>query len=94
MGLSDDIASIAMGATKAWKKQRQAEDRNTKGRHTRAQYVYSDRIYHTDVAEDIIAAAYHVVSGGGTLPAHCRQLFYWCRPVFLRRPGRNVTYEY
>jgi hypothetical protein len=94
MGLSDDIALIAMGATRAWKKQRQAEDRNTKGRHSRAQYVYSDRIYHTDVAEEIIALAYDVVSGGGTLPAHCRQLFYRCRPRFLERTGREVNYKY
>ncbi len=93
MGLSDDIASMAMGTTKKWHQQRKAEYKNQRQAWTRG-YQYSDRVYHTDVAKGIIAEAYDVVSGGGSLPAHCRQLFYRCRPMFHEKTGRQVNYAY
>jgi hypothetical protein len=93
MGLSDDIASMAMVTTKKWHQQRKAEYKNRRQAWTRG-YQYSDRVYHTDVAKGIIAEAYHIVSGGGSLPAHCRQLFYRCRPMFYEKTGRQVKYAY
>lgn len=92
MGIADDIVSMTKTATNKWAKQRKAEDRGRA--RSRATYYVSNRVNYTDVAEGLIAEAYDVVSGGGTLPAAARQLYYHSRDQFREKTGREISYTY
>ena len=89
---TSDIMSVTKSVTKKWTKQRKAEERNSRARSQR-EYVYSDRVNFTDVAEDILPDAYERASEGGKYPLAKRQLYYECRDDFLSRTGREITYD-
>ncbi len=57
MSLADDILDITTKVTKEWTKQIKAEERGRRSRASRV-YVYSDRVYFTDVMEDILHQGY------------------------------------
>jgi hypothetical protein len=76
---ADDFKKAARGVTKKWKAVKKREVRDSKAIFNRRMYVYSSRVNFTDAAENIIPEAYLKASGGGTLPAHARQIFYAAR---------------
>jgi len=88
-----DILGITKSVTKKWTKQRKAEERGRLSRSSR-QYVYSDRVNFTEVADNILPGAYDHASGGGTYTVAKRQLFYACRQQFLDQTGRKLKYDY
>ena len=88
-----DILSVAKSVTKEWTRQRKAEERGSRSRTSR-QYVYSDRVNFTDVADKILPAAYEHASGGGMLPVAKRQFYYACRKQFQEETGRQITANY
>jgi hypothetical protein len=75
----EDFKSATRSVTKKWKTVRKREERSSRARFSRQEYVYSSRINFTDVAAKIIPAAYMKASGGGKLPAMARQIFYAAR---------------
>lgn len=90
---SADIFAVTKSVTKKWEKQRKSEERGLRTRWSR-EYVYSDRIDFTDVAEDILPPAYLHASGEGVSPVTKRQFYYACRQRFKDETGRAITAAY
>ena len=90
---ASDILQVTRSVTKEWTRQRKAEERGRRSRESRA-YVYSDRVNHTEVAHEILPAAYLHASGGGRHVVKKRQLFYAARKRFQQLTGRDITATY
>lgn len=90
---ASDIIGAVKNVTKEWAKQRKAEERGARSRHTRA-YVYSDRVNFTEIAHAILPAAYEHASGGGKYTVSKRQLYYASREQFRQMTGREIEYGY
>jgi hypothetical protein len=88
-----DILEVTRKVTKEWTKQRKAEERGRCSRQSR-EYVYSDRVNFTDVADAILPGAYDHASGGGRYTVPRRTLFYACREEFKNRTGRPMLWTY
>lgn len=88
-----DIIGVTKAVTKEWTKQRKAEDGGRRSRNSRA-YVYSDRVYLTDVAAAILPGAHAHASGNGRFTVSRRQLYYACREEFRQRTERELDYAY
>ena len=89
---ADDILRVTTSVTKEWTKQRKAEERG-RSQSTRW-YVYSDRVNFTEVADDILPAAYVHASGNGRYTVSKRQLYYACRKQFYEETDRPLEYGY
>ena len=87
-----DFLSVTRAVTKEWTKQRKAEERG-RSRYTR-KYVYSERVNFTDVAPEILPAAYQHASGDGQYSVAQRQLYYSSREAFREHTGRDIDYKY
>ena len=68
-----DILDVTKPVTKQWTKQRKAEERGSRSRHSR-QFVYGGRVTFHDVADNILPDAYEHASGGGVYTVSKRQL--------------------
>ena len=90
--IASDLAKCLAGVTKEYTKQRKAEERNSRLFANR-RYIYSDRVNFTDVAREILPAAYRDASGGGQYPAAKRQIYYAAREAFLKATGREITQD-
>jgi hypothetical protein len=90
---ASDILAVTRSVTKEWTKQRKAEERGSRSRHSR-QHVYSDRVNFTDIAHSILPGAYAHGSGGGRYTLPKRNFYYACREAFREKTGREFTYEY
>ena len=84
-----DLQKCVGSVTNKWAKQRRAEKKNARAFASR-EYMYSSRIAFTDVARRIIPEAYRIASGGGTLPASKRQIYYAAREKFRQATGRMI----
>jgi hypothetical protein len=92
----DLAASIIDGltyVTKKWTKQQKAEERRASAR-SRRQYIYSDRVNFTEVAEEILPGGYAHASGDGRYTVDKRQFYYAVRDQFLEQTGREITADY
>lgn len=87
-----DILEVTKSVTKEWTKQRKAEERG-RSRSYR-EYIYSDRVYFTEVAARILPGAYRHASGDGQYTVSKRQLYYACREKFKNQTGRELEYGY
>jgi hypothetical protein len=87
-----DILAVTTQVTKEWTKQRKAEERG-RSRASRI-YIYSDRVYFSQVADAILPAAYAHASGDGHYSVAKRQLYYACREAFYERTNRQLEYPY
>ena len=89
-GITNKVKEAVTAVTKAWTRQRKAEDRhasaerNRKDRLTRRQKVTIK-----DAAHEIMETAYLKVSDNGQLPANARQVMYVARPHILERTERG-----
>jgi len=90
--IADDLRKCLKGSMKVWTKQRKAEKRHSRAFRNR-QYMYSDRVYFTDVARQILPRAYRDASGSGQYPASKRQVYYAAREEFLKATGREITQQ-
>jgi hypothetical protein len=93
VNIADDILDITKKVTKEWTKQRKAEDRGRRARHTR-EYIYSDRVNFTDVADEILPEGYAHASGNGRYTVDKRQFYYAVRDKFLEATGREISADY
>lgn len=91
---SDDIVGAVQGVTKKWAKQRKAEERHANAESRRQVALTSYRVTIRDVAFDVMEDAYLKASGGGTLPAHARQIMYAARPAIQAQTGRTLNDQY
>jgi hypothetical protein len=93
MELDQRLYNVVEKTTKKWARQRKAEEKGTKTRASR-QYIYSDRVNFTEVANDILPGAYKHASGNGQYTVSKRTLFYACRKQFLERTDRELEFGY
>ena len=89
---SSEILGITRSVTKAWTKQRKAEERG-RSRQTRM-YLYSDRVDFTEVAKEILPKGYAHASGTGRYTVDKRQFYYAVRDQFQEKTGREITADY
>ncbi len=94
MSIADDIKNMTARVTKQWTAQRKREERSSRARRHRREFMYSDRVYQKDVAWRVIPAAYAKVSSNGKYPAHARQIFYAARPDIQDDTGRPLESVY
>jgi DNA topoisomerase VI subunit A len=85
------IISAVTSVTKAWTKQRKAEERGSRRQRV---YYYSDRVNFTDIAEEILPTAYLHASGQGAYTVSQRQLYYAARDAFKEATDREIDYSY
>jgi hypothetical protein len=90
---ASDILEVTKKVTQKWTKARKAEERGSRSRHSR-QYIYSDRINFTEIADKIIPAGYEHASGGGRYTVSMRQMYYACREAFKERTDREIEAAY
>jgi hypothetical protein len=90
---ASDVLGPVLVVTKDWTKQRKAEERRSRSRHSRT-YVYSSRVNCTDVMDEILPSAYDHASGNGRYPVSQRQLYYACREEFKRHTRRTLDAKY
>jgi hypothetical protein len=88
-----DIIAVTNAVTKEWTRQRKAEERHNRSRHSR-EHLYSGRVGFTDVADDILPAGYAHASGNGQYTVDKRQFYYAVRDEFQERTGREITASY
>lgn len=87
------IFAVTEKVTKEWTRQRKLEERRVRSVRSR-EYIYSDRVYCTDVADQILPGAYQHASGDGRHSVSTRQFFYACRDQFRERTGRELQWKY
>jgi hypothetical protein len=88
-----DLITLTEQITKEWTKQRKAEERGTRERGSR-RHMFSARVSHMDVADEILPAAYLHASGGGQYWVKMRQLYYAARKQFQKLTGRPIDAKY
>jgi hypothetical protein len=90
----EDIQFVATSATRKWTKQRKKEERESRARSYRSEYVRMYAMPLTDAAKKVIPEAYAKVSGPRNLSAHARQIFYAARPKMEEMTGKKLKSEY
>jgi hypothetical protein len=73
MNIGAQVTAVVTAVTKKWAKQRKAEERSNRSRQV---YFRETKIPLRDYVFDVLPDAYDLVSDGGTLPSHARQLMY------------------
>jgi len=86
---ADLIKSSILSVTREYTKQKKSEERGGIGRG----YYYPERVYSTEVAEDILPDAYEHASGNGQYTVSKRQLYYASREKFLELTGHPISYK-
>jgi len=89
---SKSIIGAVESVTKAWAKQRKAEERDSRVRSRRN--YYSDRVNFTEVLHCILPDAYKHASGGGKYTVAKRQMYYTSRDPLKAATGRDVGASY
>jgi hypothetical protein len=89
---SKSIIGAVESVTKAWAKQRKAEERDSMARRRRN--YYSDRVNFTEVLHCILPEAYKHASGGGQYTVAKRQMYYASRKALKAATGRDVGASY
>jgi DNA topoisomerase VI subunit A len=89
--ITNAVEIAVANVTKAWTKQRKAEERSASAR-ARRDDVMSRRkkVDLTQAAAEIMEEAYLIASAQGTLPANARQIYYAARAYILKRTGRDT----
>jgi hypothetical protein len=90
-GITNKIAEALTTVTKAWTKQRKAEERHASAERNRLdKLTRRQKVTIKQAAHEIMETAYLKASGGkGALPANARQVMYSARPHILKRTGRE-----
>lgn len=91
--LAEDIFGAVRAVTKEWTKQRKAEERGSKTRHSRAD-AFAGRVNCTDVAAAILPGGYGHASGDGKNTVSKRHFYYAVREEFRKKTGRPLGWGY
>jgi hypothetical protein len=95
--MSDDFGDAMLKGlskvTKAWTKQRRAEERSSSA-YSRREYWVRDYDFQKEVAWEVMPSVYAKVSDNGRLPALARQLMYAARPIIQERTGKLLDSKY
>ena len=89
--IAASITDAVEGVTKAWAKQRKAEERSAGARARRYdRMVRSDRFTIREAAWVAMKNAYMKASDNGRLPTRPRQIMYAARPEILELTGKDT----
>jgi hypothetical protein len=93
---ADPIINAVLSVTKAWAKQRKAEERQASRALRRRETLVgrSGRTTIKDAAEEEMASAYAKASGDGFGPAHARQIMYAGRDAIQDATGETLDDKY
>ena len=91
INIADSITAAVQNVTKAWTKQRRAEERDaSRRRHRFTRLVRYREITIKEAAFRVMQEAYLKASDGGRLPTRPRQIMYAARPQILALTDKQV----
>jgi hypothetical protein len=92
---SEAIVNAVLGVTKAWSKQRRAEERSASASLRRHEALVRSRCWTIkDAAWRVMEAAYMKASSDNRYPAHARQIMYAARGEVQRISGSSLDDQY
>jgi hypothetical protein len=94
--IANDILDCVETATSRWTRQKKSEERHPGNiRYRASRLTREPRTTQKDAAWRILEEAYMAASGGGTLPAMARQIFYQARPkIMAMTDDKELQYGY
>jgi Topoisomerase 6 subunit A/Spo11, Toprim domain len=94
--IANDILDCVETATTKWTRQKKSEERHPGNiRYRVSRMTREPRTTQKEAAWGILEEAYMAASGGGTLPAMARQIFYQARPkIMAMTDDKELQYGY
>ncbi len=94
--IANDILDAVETATAKWTRQKKSEEKHPGMiRYRMSRLTKEPRTTQKDAAWEVLEAAYMAASGGGTLPALVRQIFYQARPKIMQlTDDKQLDYGY
>jgi hypothetical protein len=94
--IANDILDCVETATAKWTKQKKSEERHPgMVRYRASRMTREPRISQKEAAWAVMEAAYTAASGGNTLPALARQIYYQARPkIMAMTDDKELQYGY
>ena len=94
--IANDILDCVETATMKWTRQKKSEERHPGNiRYRASRMTREPRTTQKEAAWSILEAAYMTASGGGTLPAMARQIYYQARPkIMALTDDKELQYGY
>jgi hypothetical protein len=94
--IANDILDAVETATSKWTRQKKSEERHPGNvRYRVSRMTREPRTTQKEAAWSILEDAYMAASGGGTLPAMARQIFYQARPkIMVLTDDKELQYGY
>jgi hypothetical protein len=94
--IADDIIDAVETATSKWTRQKKSEERQPSNiRYRASRMTKESRTTQKEAAWLIMREAYMAASGGGTLPAMARQIYYQARPkIMAMTEDKELAYGY
>jgi hypothetical protein len=90
LAITNKVREALTAVTKAWTKQRKAEERHASAERNRTdQLTRRRKVTIKEAAHEIMESAYLKARGRPGLPAQARQVMYAARPHILERTGRQ-----
>jgi hypothetical protein len=94
--IADDIVDAVETGTSKWTRQKKSEERHPGNvRYRVSRMTREPRTTQKDAAWEIMQEAYMAASGGDTLPALARQIYYQARPkIMAMTDDKELAYGY
>jgi hypothetical protein len=94
--IANDMIDAVETATRKWTRQKKSEERHPGMIRYRASRMTKEpRTTQKEAAWEILEEAYLAASGGGTLPAMARQIYYQARPkIMAMTDDKELAYGY
>ena len=94
--IANDILDCVETATAKWTRQKKSEERHPGNiRYRMSRMTREPRTTQKEAAWEVMEAAYMAASGGGTLPAKARQIYYQARPkIMAMTDDKELQYGY
>jgi hypothetical protein len=94
--IANDMIDALETATAKWTRQKKSEERHPGNVRYRASRMTKEpRVTQKEAAWEILEEAYLAASGGGTLPATARQIYYAARPkIMALTDDKELVYGY
>jgi hypothetical protein len=94
--IANDMLDAVETATSKWTRQKKSEERHPGMiRYRMSRMTKEPRVSQKEAAWEIMEAAYMAASGGGSLPAMARQIYYQARPKIMElTDDKQLAYGY
>jgi len=94
--IANDIIDAVESGTRKWTRQKKSEERHPGNvRYRFSRMTREPRTTQKDAAWEVMEQAYMAASGGGSLPAKVRQIYYAARPkIMALTDDKELVYKY